>query len=79
MIAEMDCRPIRTAKKNKEQIHKAEFVHISSVNNNQNSQLLVEVCAFMFKKNSVYTCVSNKVNHFKSITLKNYACSPIKL
>lgn len=46
----MDCQPLNTAKKNKEQIHKAELVHISIVNNNQNNQLLVEVCALMFKK-----------------------------
>lgn len=84
MIAKMNCQPLHITKKNKRQIHKAELVHISIMNNNKNNQLLVAVRALMFKKIPkkkipVYTCVSNELNHFKSINLKNYTCSPIKL
>lgn len=50
MIAKMNCQPLHITKKNKRQIHKAELVHISIMNNNKNNQLLVAVCALMFKK-----------------------------
>lgn len=52
MVAKMNCQTLCMARKNKEEIHKAEIVHISIVNNKQNYQLLVEVHALTFKKKS---------------------------
>lgn len=63
MIAKMNCQPLHITRKNKRQIHKAELVHISIVNNNKNNQLLVTVRALMFKKipkkknSSVHMCI----------------------